>query len=137
MYIVVNSYNTNHFRNIKEFKLDLGESVFTINGPKNRNLTVNDDNVYDYGNRHERFCQKIGSIGRISVYTDDIHPRRFIGIYDNSNTLETEMDTERFRSDTRNYLNELIHQLVDTKNAETTQMNDEDRLRLWREQMDK
>lgn len=101
---------------------------------------LRDSPVREYGEKHNRIIHKIGNMGLIGVYSDDFIPTNEIYMYENNLSLETQLDRDKFRTDTRAYLCELIIQLTgktpEIKEKPKTALTEEERIKMWRERID-
>ena len=87
-YILINLTMINSFRNIKEFKLDLGHS---LTNEQNRFLP-NDINVQKHYMFFNKIITKCGNIGKLHIYSNFKIPQNTIEIYNEKDKFIYELD---------------------------------------------
>lgn len=125
MVIVGNSVTLRNFKNIKEFKIDLGESI-----TKEENLgdsahpnfktviKLTDPFVKKYFNMFGNYTFKHGKIGSLSVYSDDNMRGNMLSFYEGDNIYDVDYKGGNFRS----FLNFTLDDIMEKEKDHTRKM---------------
>lgn len=118
MEVVAPSLIMRKFRNIKEFKMDLGISKTDEvqkegnKGPGQVVIKIRDPFIKRYYVEKQNYIVKSGNIGSLYFYTDNGLPNNIFSIYDENKEYRFEYQET---GDVRSYLSNILDQILEEK----------------------